>query len=76
MRNINHASWLHGFAFDYAYFSRLALPALPALARAERPQAPALKPTYKAGRRGGDSIAREDKNVIVVNLEIIGWFDG
>jgi len=55
MRSIKHAFWLHGFAFDYAYFSRLALPAL---ARAERPQTPALKPTCKAGRRGGDSIAR------------------
>jgi hypothetical protein len=55
MRSIKHASLLHGFAFDYAYFSRIALPAL---ARVKRSQAHALKPTYKAGRRGGDSIAR------------------
>jgi len=58
MSNIKHAFLLHGFAFDYPYFS---LPSLPVLTRAERPQATALKPTYKAGRRGGDSIARGHK---------------
>lgn len=30
----------------------------PVLARLRRVRAPALKPTHKAGRRGGDSIAR------------------
>lgn len=30
----------------------------PELARLRRVRAPALKPTHKAGRRGGDSIAR------------------
>lgn len=31
----------------------------PELARLRRVRAPALKPTHKAGRRGGESIARQ-----------------
>ncbi|EAA8741060.1 hypothetical protein BBG21_13540 [Salmonella enterica] len=37
----------------------------PVLARLRRVRAPALKPTHKAGRRGGESIARQRWCVIL-----------
>ncbi|EBQ9149854.1 hypothetical protein BS371_003722 [Salmonella enterica] len=37
----------------------------PELARLRRVRAPALKPTHKAGRRGGESIARQRWCVIL-----------
>ena len=46
---------VHQFAFDFLIkISKAA----PVLARLSPFQAPALKPTHEAGRRGGDSIAR------------------
>lgn len=52
---------LHGFAFKYSNFSH---PTTPALARPEHLHATALKPTRKAGRRGGGSIARQNNNYL------------
>ncbi|EDJ2307480.1 hypothetical protein CGA80_19245 [Salmonella enterica subsp. enterica serovar Mbandaka] len=53
---------VHGFACF-----RLARsgPAPPELARIQIGHAPALKPTHKAGRRGGESIARQRWCVII-----------
>ena len=70
---MSSAFWLHAFALKNEYFS---VTLRPVLAGSEHAYAYALKAIWKAGRRGGDSIAREDKNVIVVNLKIIGWLDG
>ena len=47
---------LHGFACN---FLPPADPPAPVLACPDAIHAPALKPTHKAGRRGGESIARE-----------------
>ncbi|EAS0995082.1 hypothetical protein B8X75_04440 [Salmonella enterica] len=47
---------MHGFACKSLYFLS---PAAPVPARPEPVDAPALKATSKAGRRGGESIARE-----------------
>jgi hypothetical protein len=52
---------LHGFAFIPRIFPH---PTAPVLARPEPLHAPALKPTYKAGRRGGESIARWNNNYL------------
>jgi len=49
---------LHGFVFKYSNFSH---PTTSVLARPEHLHATALKPTHKAGRRGGGSIARTIK---------------
>jgi hypothetical protein len=51
---------LHGFAFIPRIFSP---PAAPVLARPEPLHAPALKPPPEAGRRGGESIARQVPNI-------------
>ncbi|ECA0340756.1 hypothetical protein EIK87_22565 [Salmonella enterica subsp. enterica serovar Richmond] len=53
---------VHGFACV-----RLSLSgrAPPELARIRRGHATALKPTHKAGRRGGESIARQRWCVII-----------
>ena len=52
----------HGFAF-----ARLASSGrvMPELAQIQSGHATALKPTHKAGRRGGDSIARQRWCVII-----------
>lgn len=47
---------LHGFACKTLNFPH---PATPALARPEPLHAPALKAPHEAGRRGGESIARQ-----------------
>lgn len=47
---------LHGFACKNLNFPH---PAAPALVRPEPLHAPALKAPQEAGRRGGDSIARQ-----------------
>lgn len=47
---------LHGFASKILNFSH---PAAPALALPEAHYAPALKALPEAGRRGGESIARQ-----------------
>ena len=47
---------LHGFACKNLNFPH---PAAPALARPEPLHAPALKAPHEAGRRGGESIARQ-----------------
>ncbi|MBQ5214062.1 hypothetical protein FD808_26820 [Klebsiella quasipneumoniae] len=52
---------VHGFACKSPYFITLTTP-VPA--RPEPVHAPALKPPYKAGRRGGESIARH----VIFNL--------
>lgn len=48
--------WMHEFAF--VFYFMLCQP-VPALARLGAADAPALKATHKAGRRGGESIARQ-----------------
>jgi len=48
---------VHGFACKTPYFSHRITPEL---ARLRGVHAPALKATHEAGRRGGDSIARDD----------------
>lgn len=52
---------LHGFACKALNFPH---PAAPALARPEPLHAPALKAPREAGRRGGESIARQ----VIFNL--------
>lgn len=50
---------LHGFACKTLNFPH---PVAPALARPEPLHAPALKAPHEAGRRGGESIARQYNN--------------
>lgn len=52
---------VHGFAFVLP--TRNAPPE-PALASPETVNAPALKATSQAGRRGGESIARRERNYL------------
>ncbi|MCN2155354.1 hypothetical protein MLU89_11595 [Escherichia coli] len=47
---------MHGFA---CVFDPCKLSPAPVLLRPEPTDAPALKATYQAGRRGGESIARQ-----------------
>ncbi|EBW9509303.1 hypothetical protein DQK54_19420 [Salmonella enterica subsp. enterica serovar Javiana] len=56
---------VHGFAC--VRLSRSGR-ALPELARIQIGHATALKPTHKAGRRGGESIARQSGYITVVKL--------
>jgi hypothetical protein len=56
---------VHGFAFT---LSVTIYQLVPVLVRAVSLYAIALKPTHKAGRRGGDSIAREGCKYICVSL--------
>ncbi|HEX4502974.1 MAG TPA: hypothetical protein VH187_17695 [Scandinavium sp.] len=58
---------MHGFACKILIFYR---PAAPALARPQPVYATALKPTSKAGRRGGESIARKYKSVILFIIRL------
>jgi hypothetical protein len=51
---------VHGFAL---IFVALKHPAAPVMARFFEAYATALKAMHKAGRRGGDSIAREGANM-------------
>ncbi|EAP5489658.1 hypothetical protein DQP09_23080 [Salmonella enterica] len=53
---------VHGFACVRLSHSGRAPPEL---ARIQSGHAPALKPTHKAGRRGGESIARQRWCVII-----------
>ncbi|MDC9050265.1 hypothetical protein PSJ58_21665 [Escherichia coli] len=50
---------MHGFA---CVFNPSKLSPAPALLRPELANAPALKATHQAGRRGGESIARQSEN--------------
>lgn len=54
---------LHGFACKTLNFPH---PAAPALARPESLHAPALKAPQEAGRRGGESIARNYNQLILL----------
>nr|WP_081479368.1 hypothetical protein [Atlantibacter hermannii] len=56
---------MHGFACVYAPF--LPLPA-PVTARPEPVHAPALKPPPEAGRRGGESIARNPGSLFMISI--------
>ncbi|EBP0190630.1 hypothetical protein IQ89_18695 [Salmonella enterica] len=54
---------MHGFACKTLNFPH---PAAPALARPESLHAPALKVPREAGRRGGESIARQACGIIKI----------
>ncbi|ATG03902.1 hypothetical protein CO697_21115 [Lelliottia amnigena] len=58
-------SKVHGFA---CVFTPRYLPPAPALARSEPTDTPALKAAPLAGRRGGESIARQISKLIYILL--------
>lgn len=59
---------VHGFAL---IFLALKHPAAPVMAVFCEVHATALKAMHKAGRRGGDSIAREAENMYVILIGLL-----